>query len=170
MGGDINMININGDKGNFDDGDKGNFDDITSITQSDKDIIEYFMKIRKQKEAGQGSSFRHLVFANQTYWEHFCDSLGYFKSSICASFYFFCHAFCPDIFEQSGSKKINELNDKIQMKYTKRIGEIKLEIHKELCNINNNNNAITGCEGTVGILSKILVTGCIKNVDFLILI
>ena len=139
MGGDINMININGDKGNFDDGDKGNFDDITSITQSDKDIIEYFMKIRKQKEAGQSSSFRHLVFANQTYWEHFCDSLGYFKSSICASFYFFCHAFCPDIFEQSGSKKINELNDKIQMKYTKRIGEIKLEIHKELCNINNNN-------------------------------
>jgi hypothetical protein len=100
---------------------------------TDQGIIENFMKIQKQKDTGQGR-FMHLVFANQTYWEHFCDSLGYFKSSICASFYFFCHAFCPDIFEQSGSKKINELNDKIQIKYIKRIDEIKLEMY------NNNNN------------------------------
>ena len=96
---------------------------------SDQDIIENFIK--KQKETGQETHFRHLIFANQTYWEHFCDSFGYFKSSICASFYFFCHGVFPDIFEQPGSKKINELNDKIQMKYIKRIGEIKLEIYKE---------------------------------------
>lgn len=100
-----------------------------TIPTTDQDIIENFMKIQKQKDTGQASRFRHLVFANQTYWEHFCDSLGYFKSSICASFYFFCHAFFPDIFEQSGSKKIKELNDKIQIKYIKRIGEIKLEMH-----------------------------------------
>lgn len=103
-----------------------------TIQSTDQYIIDNF--IQKQKKTGQGSHFRHLIFANQTYWEHFCDSLGYFKSSICASFYFFCHAFFPDIFEQSGSKKINELNDKIQMKYIKRIGEIKLEMY------NNNNN------------------------------
>lgn len=106
-------------------------EDETKVTIpcTDQDMIENF--IQKQKETGQGSRFKHLIFANQTYWEHFYDSFGYFKSCICASFYFFCHSFFPDIFEQSGSKKINELNDKIQMKYTKRIGEIKLKMHKE---------------------------------------
>lgn len=94
--------------------------------ESNQEIIENFMKIQIEKQ--KDKHFKHLIFANQTYWEHFCDSLSYFKSSICASFYFLCHAFFPDICEQSGSKKINELNDKIQVKYIKRIGEIKLEM------------------------------------------
>lgn len=74
--------------------------------------------------------FKHLTFANQTYWEHFYDSIGYFKKSFCASFYFLCHAFWPDIFEKVGSKTIYELNDTIKTKYKIRIVEIKDELTK----------------------------------------
>lgn len=99
---------------------------INTDTNTDKDIIEIFMEKTKDKSG----RFRHLVFANQTYWEHFNDSFGYFKTSLCASLCFLCHAFWPDIFEQSGSKKINDLNDKIRIKYAKRINEIKCEINQ----------------------------------------
>ena len=74
--------------------------------------------------------FKHLTFANQTYWEHFSDSIGYFKKSFSASLYFLCHAFWPDIFEKVGSKTIHELNDTIKTKYKIRIVEIKGELRK----------------------------------------
>lgn len=98
------------------DGGDGDNDDEYSIN-----LNEYY------KIIGSGF-FKHLLFANQTYWEHFSDSIGYFRKSICASFYFLCHAFWPDIFEQSGSKKINEINHLIKIKYKRRISEIKREM------------------------------------------
>jgi len=96
-------------------------------SKSDQDIIDIFMKNQSQNVG----IFRHLTFANQTYWQHFCDSFGYCKTSLCASFYFFCHAFFPDIFEQSGSKSISDLHDKISLKYTKRMLEIRTEIYNK---------------------------------------
>ena len=69
--------------------------------------------------------FEHLVFANQSYFEHFKDSIKYSGQSFKASFMFFCHAFWPDIFQQSGSITIRELNDTIVEKYEKRMKEIE---------------------------------------------
>lgn len=96
---------------------------LQNVDKSEENIIEDFMNTKKECRG-----FRHLILANQTYWEHFCDSFGYFKTSLQASFYFLCHAFWPDIFEKSGSKTISELNDKIRSKYVKRILEIKSEM------------------------------------------
>ena len=65
------------------------------------------------------SVFKHLNKINQTYFKHFYDSIGYCGKSIKASFYFLCHAICPDIFEFSGSDTINELSDVLKMKLKK---------------------------------------------------
>ena len=62
------------------------------------------------------SVFKHLNNINQTYFRHFYDSIGYCGKSIRASFYFLCHAICPDIFEFSGSDTINELSDVLKLK------------------------------------------------------
>jgi hypothetical protein len=124
---DINMMDINNTDKFLLDGHVRDIGTQTEIikqnVESDQHIIKDFMNTRK----GFGG-FRHLVFANQTYWQHFCDSFGYFKTSLRAAFYFLSHAFWPDIFEQSGSKTISELNDKIRTKYVKRILEIKAEM------------------------------------------
>jgi hypothetical protein len=68
--------------------------------------------------------FKHLEFANQTYWEHFCDSMGYCFKSWKSGFYFFCHAIWPDMYITSGSKTIHNLSGIIQDKYKRRIKEI----------------------------------------------
>jgi hypothetical protein len=64
-------------------------------------------------------TFQHLIKANQTYFEHFQDSLFYFRKSLKATFYFFVHALYPDLFEFSGSKEIFELHEAIVNKYKK---------------------------------------------------
>lgn len=71
--------------------------------------------------------FKHLAFANQTYYEHFCDAIKYSWCSLRASFYFFCHAFWPDIYIKAGSDSVHELSDIIREKYTNRIKELTME-------------------------------------------
>jgi len=61
----------------------------------------------------------HLNTVNQTYIQHFQDSMFYSWCSLKSSVYFMIHGFYPDIFEQNGSKTINKLNTIIQKKYIK---------------------------------------------------
>lgn len=68
--------------------------------------------------------FKHLEFANQSYIEHFYDSIGYCGKCLKSSFYFFFHAFWPDIFQQSGSNTVHELSNTIKLKYEKRMQEL----------------------------------------------
>lgn len=77
------------------------------------------------------SFFKHLEFANQTYWQHFGDSMSYFFQSCKSSFFFFFHAFWPDIFITSGSKTIHNLSKTIKNKYKTRIEEI-LEMSEQV--------------------------------------
>lgn len=70
------------------------------------------------------SFFKHLEFANQSYWEHFGDSMSYCFQSCKSSFFFFFHALWPDIFITSGSETIHRLSEIIKYKYKKRIQEI----------------------------------------------
>jgi len=72
-----------------------------------------------------GSYFEHLNFANQTYLEHFKDSIYYCIKSIESSFYFLCHAIWPDIFQQAGSDTIHHISNIIKKKYKKRMDEIE---------------------------------------------
>lgn len=60
---------------------------------------------------------RHLKYAKQTYYRHFRDSIKYCKLSLKASFYFFIHSICPDIYTTHGSNTISELHDMINLKY-----------------------------------------------------
>lgn len=66
----------------------------------------------------------HLDFAGQTYFEHFKDAIKYSYKSLKASFYFFIHALIPDVFTQSGSNCIHNLNDTIKEKYNQRIAQL----------------------------------------------
>lgn len=68
--------------------------------------------------------FKHLAFANQTYFEHFYDAIKYAYISFSGSFYFFCHAFWPDIYVTKGSDTIHRLSETIHEKYQNRISEI----------------------------------------------
>lgn len=68
--------------------------------------------------------FKHLSFANQTYFQHFCDSIKYSSMSFKASFCFFVHSIWPDIYIKSGSQIVHELSGIIREKYTKRINEL----------------------------------------------
>jgi hypothetical protein len=63
------------------------------------------------------SYFTHLNQVEQTYSQHFTDSIGYSWKSFKASFCFLCHAVWPDVFITSGSSYIMQLNDTIQAKY-----------------------------------------------------
>ena len=62
----------------------------------------------------------HLHQANQTYFEHFKDSISYSFTSLKCSFYFAIHAFFPDLMQTSGSTTIKELNDLLQKKLLSR--------------------------------------------------
>ena len=73
----------------------------------------------------EDSFFKHLAFVDQTYYEHFCDAIKYSWCSLRASFYFFIHAFWPDIYIKHGSTSIHELSDIIREKYTNRINELR---------------------------------------------
>ncbi|NBO99436.1 MAG: hypothetical protein EBU90_04815 [Proteobacteria bacterium] len=68
--------------------------------------------------------FAHLEFANQTYWQHFRASMGYSWRSFASSFYFFVHAFWPDIFQHHGSDRVVALSDELIDKYEQRIKAI----------------------------------------------
>lgn len=68
--------------------------------------------------------FKHLAFANQSYFQHFRDAIKYSYMSFKASFCFFVHSIWPDIYIKSGSEIVHELSDIIKEKYTKRIKEL----------------------------------------------
>jgi hypothetical protein len=68
--------------------------------------------------------FKHLQFANQSYFEHFQDSLFYCGISLKSAFYFFCHGIWPDSFQQNGSETIHDLSNIIYEKYQQRIEEL----------------------------------------------
>lgn len=68
--------------------------------------------------------FKHLSFANQSYFQHFCDAIKYSFMSFKASFCFFVHSIWPDIYIKSGSEIVHELSGIIKEKYTKRIKEL----------------------------------------------
>lgn len=68
--------------------------------------------------------FKHLSFANQSYFQHFCDAIKYSSMSFKASFCFFVHSIWPDIYIKSGSEIVHELSGIIKEKYTKRIKEL----------------------------------------------
>ena len=61
--------------------------------------------------------FKHLRNVNQTYIEHFIDSLHYFFMAYKASMYFLIHAIYPDVFTRAGSEQIRLLHEEIQDKY-----------------------------------------------------
>jgi len=73
--------------------------------------------------------FKHLSFANQSYFQHFRDSIKYSFMSFKASFCFFVHSIWPDIYIKSGSEIVHELSGIIKEKYNKRIKEL---LFKEL--------------------------------------
>lgn len=60
--------------------------------------------------------FKHLEENNQSYLEHFKDSMSYSFTSLKCSGYFFIHAFFPDIFTDNGSSNIENLNSIIRRK------------------------------------------------------
>lgn len=55
----------------------------------------------------------HLINVNMDYFTHFKRSIGFCFKSFEASFYFFVHAFVPDIFEYNGSETICNLKKSI---------------------------------------------------------
>jgi hypothetical protein len=62
----------------------------------------------------------HLQEANQTYFQHFKDSIGYSFTSLKCSFYFAVHAFFPGMCQSSGSTAVKELNETLQKKLLSR--------------------------------------------------
>ena len=81
--------------------------------------------------------FKHLSFADQTYTEHFGDSMSYCWCSLRAAGYFFIHALWPDLFIRSGSEMIHRTSRTILEKYKHRLEE--LEMIRENRNTNRNN-------------------------------
>ncbi len=63
--------------------------------------------------------FKHLEDVNQTYFEHFKDSIRYSFLCLKTCFYFLIHSIYPDLFIKSGSDQIKILHDEIQRKYKK---------------------------------------------------
>jgi hypothetical protein len=59
----------------------------------------------------------HLLYANQTYWEHLKDSMSFSYRSFKASFCFFIHGLVPNLYETAGSEQIHKLEKTIQLKY-----------------------------------------------------
>ena len=69
----------------------------------------------------------HLKKNNQTYFQHLGESLSYSGRAFKASFYFFIHAFIPDLFEYNGSATLYSLTDTIKTKYTSNLEEVNNE-------------------------------------------
>lgn len=57
------------------------------------------------------SYFTHLDVVNKGYFEHFKNSMKFSCMSLQSSFFFFCHAIWPDIFQHSGSETISDLHN-----------------------------------------------------------
>jgi len=64
----------------------------------------------------------HLQLANQTYEEHFYDSMGYCLLAIEAGIYFFIHALFPNTFTSAGSQTIKKLYEQIEFKMGNIVG------------------------------------------------
>ena len=62
----------------------------------------------------------HLSKANQTYFQHFRDSIVYCGMSLQASLFFLIHSFIPDYCETRGSNMINKIHNIIKNKYRER--------------------------------------------------
>lgn len=98
------------------------------------EIYEEYVQISTEPPHKRSSSdsskrdsyFEHLQFANQSYTEHFCDSITYCGKSLQASFYFLCHAIWPDVFQQSGSDTVHALSKVIRTKYKRRLEELEV--------------------------------------------
>ena len=60
----------------------------------------------------------HLFFSNQTYIDHFKDSIQYSFRALKAGVYFLIHAIVPDFYVSAGSEEIHELEVIIQHKYS----------------------------------------------------
>lgn len=59
----------------------------------------------------------HLYFSNQTYFEHFKDSIKYSLQAFKASVYFLVHAVVPDFCVSDGSNQIHEIELSVRDKY-----------------------------------------------------
>lgn len=71
--------------------------------------------------------FKHLNHANQSYFDHFVDSIRYSGKALKACFFFTVHAFYPDWYISNGSSRIKELNDLLQDKISKISQQNKLQ-------------------------------------------
>lgn len=69
---------------------------------------------------------RHLQIINQTYCEHFKDSITYGLRSWKASIYFFIHAFFPDFFQFNGSETIFQLYNDLSSKMEKSFRPLEI--------------------------------------------
>jgi hypothetical protein len=94
---------------------------INVSTQTETD---YLLNNNVNTQTEKKRFFKHLEFANQTYFEHFYDSIGYCGKCLKSSFYFFVHAIWPDIFQQNGSNTVRDLNNVITSKYERRMREL----------------------------------------------
>lgn len=65
----------------------------------------------------------HLKENKQTYFEHLSESLSYSGRAFKSSFYFFIHAFIPDLFQYNGSATLYSLTDTIKQKYESNLEE-----------------------------------------------
>lgn len=61
--------------------------------------------------------FKHLNTIDQGYFEHMSNALSYSWLSMKASFFFFWHAWYPDLFEWDGSNTIYDLNNVLKSKF-----------------------------------------------------
>lgn len=59
----------------------------------------------------------HLYFSNQTYVEHFKDSIYYSFQAFKAGVYFLVHAVVPDFCVSDGSETIHEIELLVRDKY-----------------------------------------------------
>lgn len=59
----------------------------------------------------------HLIFARQTYFEHFLDSIKFSGLAFKACYYFTVHAIFPEYYITNGSRTISKLHDIINLKY-----------------------------------------------------
>ena len=98
---------------------------VDTGTQTSFTTLPSSQEISSQEISSDDNTFfKHLSFANQSYFEHFSDSIKYCGTSLKGAFYFFCHAFWPDIFQQNGSETIHQLSSTISDKYQKRMAEL----------------------------------------------
>jgi len=97
--------------------------DIDEIKVIEININDKSKRELSDEEFGCIKSY-HLKKNNQTYFEHFKDSISYSGKSFKASLYFLVHAFIPDLFQYTGSAIIYDLHDTIQTKYNESLTEI----------------------------------------------